>query len=950
MLYEDRAGTLWIGTAGGLSKLDRETGTFTHYEHDPSDPSSLSSNNIVCIYEDRSGTLWIGTWADGLIGLVPSPSTESILSEAEGRRTGSAEGSNRTTASFVRYWRDPATPVSLSSDRIRAIYEDRFGVLWIATSGGGLNRWDHAAGTLTVYKHDPDDPHSLSDNKVWALHEDSRGVLWVGTFDGGLNRFDHKTNRFRRFQHDPSDPNSLSNNVINFIYEDRSGILWLASDYGLQKYNLANERFIHYGHNPSNPNSLSHNAVLALYEAPHAPGTLWIGTDGGGLDRLERAEGRLIHYRHDPSNPSSLSHNAVSSIAADASGLLWLGTVGGGLNKLDPASGLVTRYQHDPTDLTSLSNNAVYALYIDRSETLWVGTDGGGLNQFDQATGTFTRYLYDPANPTSNSIKTIYEDHLGTLWVGTFGNGLYKLDRNTGQFTSYRHDPNNRHSLSHDRVVSLYEDPSGILWLGTYGGLNKFDRTTEGFTYFNEQDGLRSGTVYGVVGDEEEMLWISTSGGLSRFNPQTQTFTNYDVTSGLPDIQFYPGTLAKNENGELFFGGFNGLTAFHPGNIPEAPYKPPIVITSFKKQGEVVATDLGSGETLELSYKDGLFSFEFALLDYAAPSTHRYQYILEGFDEAWRDANGPIGQAAYVNLEGRGGHFRFSVRGSKGHGDWSETSILVKILPPWWRTTWFRVSILVSVVLFATTIGVYWSRTKRVEHAETQRMLAESREQERLHLTREIHDVPLQNLYSVRHKLELLSRTPAAESNQHVLEEAQSLIDQTAEDLRHICGELRPPTIGPFGLEKAIRAHVRSFERAHPTLEVTTELMPDAQELPEQLRLALFRIYQGALSNVVRHANARYVWIKLALDAEYVTLAIKDDGRGFIVPNNWLHLARQQHYGLLGISEWAEAAGGSLDVKSAPGQGTLVQVTIPRPHRQRMGRLKAGNRSIWRQA
>ena len=192
----------------------------------------------------------------------------------------------------------------------------------------------------------------------------------------------------------------------------------------------------------------------------------------------------------------------------------------------------------------------------------------------------------------------------------------------------------------------------------------------------------------------------------------------------------------------------------------------------------------------------------------------------------------------------------------------------------------------------------------------------------------------------MRHKLELFLRLSGADSDHGTLNEAQALIDQTAEDLRHICGELRPPTIGPFGLEKAIRSHVRTFERNHPELEVTTDMTPDAQELPEQMRLSLFRIYQGTLSNVVRHAQARHVWIKLALEAEHVTLSIKDDGCGFIVPKSWLQLARQQHYGLLGISEWAEATGGTLTVQSAPGQGTLVQVSIPRPHPLRTSRLK----------
>ena len=90
----------------------------------------------------------------------------------------------------------------------------------------------------------------------------------------------------------------------------------------MQKYNLANERFAHYTHDPSNPNGLSHPEILALYATPTAPGTLWIGTDGDGLDRFERAQGRFTNYAHDPANPNSLSHNVVSSFAADASGVL----------------------------------------------------------------------------------------------------------------------------------------------------------------------------------------------------------------------------------------------------------------------------------------------------------------------------------------------------------------------------------------------------------------------------------------------------------------------------------------------------------------------------------------------------------------------------------------------------------------------------------------------------
>lgn len=219
----------------------------------------------------------------------------------------------------------------------------------------------------------------------------------------------------------------------------------------------------------------------------------------------------------------------------------------------------------------------------------------------------------------------------------------------------------------------------------------------------------------------------------------------------------------------------------------------------------------------------------------------------------------------------------------------------------------------------------------QAELAEAQRRLAESREGERLHLAQELHDGPVQDLYAVSFQLGALAPRLPGEASRQPLAEVQTTLRQVIQTLRAICGELRPPTLAPFGLEVAIRSHAEGFQQAHAELQLHLDLMPDGQTLPERVRLALFRIYQQALNNVAQHARARSVRVRWAFDAQAIVLEIQDDGGGFDVPRRWIELARRGHLGLLGAAERAEAIGGRLEVLSAPGQGTVVRVVAARP-------------------
>lgn len=232
--------------------------------------------------------------------------------------------------------------------------------------------------------------------------------------------------------------------------------------------------------------------------------------------------------------------------------------------------------------------------------------------------------------------------------------------------------------------------------------------------------------------------------------------------------------------------------------------------------------------------------------------------------------------------------------------------------------------------MFVVGIVENITEQKRIEleMAELNNRLQASMELERLRLAQELHDSPMQSLYSAIYRIEEL-RSHADPKLKEALGDVKQHIQNVLQDLRATAKELRPPTIFNFGLENAIRSHANDIVEKHPNLNVHLSLAHDRQILPEKVRLALFRIFQQSLANVIRHARATEVHVRFAFDAEEANLEITDNGRGFVVPQNWIDFVRQGHYGLAGAAERANALGGVFTVQSKPGHSTTIRVIIP---------------------
>ena len=673
-IHEDSNGDIWVGTDNGLNRFDFSERTFTRYLHDPDDPASLSPGRVMTICHCRDEYIWAGTDEGGLCRLDP------------------------VTNKFIRFVHEPGDPAGLPHNSIRALHLARSGDLWIGTDGGGLSMLEKKSGRFRNYPAVPGDPERLSHSSIFAIHEDRDGTMWLGTNGGGLCRFDLKTCKFMTFTNDPNDPASISYNEIYAIYEDRSGVIWLGTyGGGANKFDLKGKKFVHYRFDPNSPNSLGHPIVWSILE--DEPGKLWIGTHGGGLDYLDRGSGHYTNFRHDPSDPYSLSADIVRVVYKDREGTIWLGTNGGGICRLDRDTWRFHCYRNDPGDPSSISHDEIRSIFEDSAGDLWIGTNGGGLNRMDRETGKFVRYAYDTDNPGSISndfIRVMFEDSDGQFWLGTQGGGLNRMNRETGTFTAYRNDPGDSTSINSDFVFSILEDSRGFLWMGTWGGgMVSFDRKREIFTAYTDRDGLPSNSIYGALEDEYGNFWMSSNNGICRFDPRERVCKSYNERDGLQSNEFNGNSFFRAPSGEMFFGGTEGFNAFFPAEITDNPFIPPVVITSFTKLNEEVRFDepISDVDEIRLSHRDYVFSFEFAALEFSAPVKNQYAYMMEGLDDEWIYTNHEKRFANYTTLPP--GKYTFHVKASNNDGVWNEegTSVNIVILPPFWKTWWFRIGV-----------------------------------------------------------------------------------------------------------------------------------------------------------------------------------------------------------------------------------------------------------------
>jgi signal transduction histidine kinase/ligand-binding sensor domain-containing protein/CheY-like chemotaxis protein len=737
-IHAGKDGNLWIGTWGGLNKLDTKKNIFTRYKHDPRNSSSLPNNDVRSIAEDSEGNLWMGTFGGGIARLNPTTgifktfqysannaSTISsnfvnvIVRDRSGDLwVGTRKGINKLETDNTRF-----TSFQSINDgdqeqlvtNISSILEDAKGRIWFGTFGGGLMRLDRRTGKLQSFYHDSKDNRTISSNYINDLSEEENGLIWVATADG-LNLMNPETADIQLIYNNPSNPNSLLNNDVRHLFRDKSGVMWIVTAEGINIYSKLSGRFKKIQRIPEETTSLSSNIVNCFVQAKN--GDIWIGTREG-LNKYDKNNRSFLRYNLYSNKKEDNISNEIKSLLIDKEGHFWVGT-SNALHEFDPLTEkIISTNRFDPFNPNSL-NNEIHSLYQTRNGQIWAG-NRKGLLEFNPFEGKFTLFRPDKAvaeNQISNSVYTILEDRFGRLWAGTLGGGLTEFDRKLKKFNQFRKIADDSTSISHNSVISLCEDPFGFFWIGTYGGgLNRMDRKTGKFVTYTKDNGLPDNMIYSILDDSKGNLWISTNSGIARFDTKTKKFRNYDALDGLQSNEFNIGAAIRLENGEMLFGGIAGMNWFSPDSIPGNNFVPPIVITCFK----VMDKDVTPSPEVELNYNQNYITFEFSSLSYALADKNRFAYKLEGFDDDWIYANNRR-LATYSNLEP--GEYTFTVKGSNSDGLWNEDGISMKIVVkrPFWKTWWF-----ILIAAFLVTSILYLGYRIRIRSINQQNQLLEEK-------------------------------------------------------------------------------------------------------------------------------------------------------------------------------------------------------------------------------
>lgn len=844
-LFIDRQQSLWVGTYIGLNKYDSKAEQFIAYLHDPQNPKSLSNNNVKSILEDSKGNFWIGTYGGGLNKFDPQADTfiyyvhnpdipNSISSniitvlyeDNEGVLwIGTHQGVNRFNPETQQFLHISNSSSNMGNVTVTALHEDQDGLLWIGTDGDGLFSYDKKLNKTTHYRNQPEAAGSLSGNKVTSIYKDSRGKLLIGTLYNGLNRFDKDNNRFIHYIDINEDESTYGGNTgVYSIYEDTANVLWLGTyTNGLRKLNPYDFSQSLVRNKVTEKSPYTQNDARAFLK--DRDNVLWVGSESSGI-RKTFPDGNEDFHFHDEMDAHSLATNSVFSIIQDQSGIIWIGTTEGWLHKYNPQTNNFTRYSTQTE--TDLRHDRIRSIMEDHNGTLWIGVDGGGIHTFNRQTGTFTHLHNNPSNANSlshNRVFSIFEDRLYNIWIATFGGGLNKFDPSTETFTHFKHKEDAINSISYDYIICITQDEKqDVLWLGTDGeGFEHLDIKNEIFTHYGEETGLPNNTIYGILQDNSGDLWMSHNKGLSHFDPQNGKIRNYDERDGLQSNEFNGGAYYKAVNGKFYFGGIRGYNSFYPHEISENPHIPPVVITDFQLFSKTVEIgkrydnrlllprSISELDEITLSYKDYVFSFEFAALDYVLPSKNQYVYKMEGLEDHWNHV-GNRHFVTYTTLPP--GKYRFQVKASNNHGVMNEkgTMLTIHITPPFWQTWWFRsvIGIILILLIFTTyalRVKSMQARNRMLEQEVKNRTIELEKQKDHLENT-------LTELQETKDALvEAAHKAGMADSATHVLHNVGNLLNSVTTSVGLIRNALiQSASLNFFKANALLRTHLNNLE------------------------------------------------------------------------------------------------------------------------------------------
>jgi ligand-binding sensor domain-containing protein/signal transduction histidine kinase len=927
-ITQTRDGYLWLGTNEGLARFDGYE--FVVYSEGNGD---LPSNSVKALAVGSDDSLWVGT-ANGLVRFLkpgaehqtyntsnglPSNAIDELYVDHAGNIWIAAGGALAmfNGQAFTSFLPNRDIPIT-----VRTVYEDSHSNLWVAGLGGVVRRSGDKFVSAMRWK-------SLDGDLITRLAVDRQDNLWVAGSTGLIRC--SPDNKIRKF----NKQDGLPDNFVRAIWFDRDGDLWAGTNSGLAR--LRGDHFIAEG-----PGEL----IRCLFEDREHD--LWVGSSSS-LSRIR--DDIFTVYGTSEGFPSD-SPNAVLE---DRGHRIWvafhdnalLSMTPTGLQVITPADGLpaaeifsvhqsrsgdlllstrdgfvrmhgTTFHTYVPPDL--FRRKEIFDSIEDSSGAIWLALPNG-LGRLKDG----RMQLVIPGGSLGlTSVVTLYESRDGAIWAGTYEHGLWWVKgENKRIFTT-------ENGLSSNKIRSIFEDRDGVLWIATFeGGLNEY--VNGKFRHFTAHDGLLSSNITSIV-DDGESLWLSTTRGICRISKdQLRAFAekkiaklhpvNYGAEDGLRSAQASPGYPVagggiRSSDGRVWFPTARGLAVIDP-RVRRQRSLPPIVhLIDFAVDGK--SMDLTG--PLRLKPRSGTLRIRYTGVHLSAPERVEYFFKLEGVDRDWIEA----GKRREINYNALAhGNYLFRLRAQLPDGVVGEDSFSFERLPKFYETAWFSVLACLALISLAWTIYQFRVRQLRYRFA----FILE----ERSRLAREIHDTLAQGFIGLSSQLEAVASVLPGdgESALKYLNLARKMVRHSITEARRAIGDLRGGALEGGDLATALRSGAQMWT-AGTDLAIDVDISGTGWDsLPHELQQQLLRITQEAVTNVVKHAGAHKVLVKLHREASNLHLQIADDGRGFERRNSFSLF--DGHFGLIGMRERAERLGGEFSLASEVGEGTEVSVTVPVP-------------------
>lgn len=722
LFYDPRANRLLLGThSHGVVLYSYKTDKLRTI------PSGGHQPIVSQIDQTSDGRVWVNSFSDGL-HYIEKDSLFKFISRRLTRTTCiRADGDQLWVGQLNKLFalknnvvvdsislQMPNTALNALT-RITTLHVDRSGNLWIGTERSGAIVYDTKRRAFIRY-FSPDTPPFF--NRINKIYEDSRGLVWILAKSNGMAVYSPTEDRFIRLNRDQIQESSLSGDNCEAITEDHTGIMWIGATGELNQYDPNKLKFRHIAKNPFSPVSLTDNIVRGLYEDRQEK--LWIGTDGGTIHVYDRFANTIEKIpailpgttkRFAPLYFQELNNTTL--LIAASQGLFQLNRKTRTISYYEPLRDIAYGL---PVRQLALSATSLYCI------------QSGWFIRYDLQSGKIYRHKNEMLGNTMRNglnITAIHIDRHNRIWVGaSAGISLYNEADDSFRYFPFE-ETRVRAEGSYFMVLSIQEI-NNQLWVGTFNSgvwvmdLNNLDKPF--IKVLNEKSGLRNNTVYATLPDKKGNIWMSTNSGISEYHTTQGYFTNYSMAEGLPQEEFNRLAYVACRNGEIAFGGINGVNVFNPNELtlPVYDFKPRLLsLTSVDDNNQEEYMSLLKTTTVQLPNARNEFEIQFVVPDYHEQRQYEVQYKLDGFDREW--ARAESNTFRYINV--KPGAYTLHVQTTSMEGKTYRTSLALVINPPFYQTTWFMLLALGTVSLLVFTIIQSYARKTRSDKERLELLL-----------------------------------------------------------------------------------------------------------------------------------------------------------------------------------------------------------------------------------